>query len=75
MQFQIYDLNKEILSITLYDKKLFSPNQFLGKTNLSISNIYQEQLKENNPVTRVFRLAEIKSGKVMIKMNINIYNK
>jgi intersectin len=75
MQFQIYDLNKEILTLNLYDKKLFTPNVMLGKTHISISNIYKEQLYDNSPVTRVFRLADTKSGKVMVKMNISIYKK
>lgn len=74
MQFQIYDLNKDILTITIYDQKIFSPNVFLGKAHIGVLTIYQEQVKENNPITRVYRLTDAKCGKVMIKMNISMYN-
>lgn len=46
MQFQIYDLNKDSLNVCLYDRKVYSPNVFLGKTELKIIQIYREQAKE-----------------------------
>jgi Ca2+-dependent lipid-binding protein len=81
MQFQIYDLNKDVLNVVVYDSKAFSPNVFLGKTELRIIQIYREQLKETNnengpiPITKVFRMSNIPSGKIMLKMSISIFNK
>ena len=84
MQFQIYDLNKDVLNISVYDRKIYSPNLFLGKLELRILQIYREQMKENReigsvpislPITRVFRMINTPSGKLMVKMSISIYNK
>ena len=73
MQFQVYDLQKDQLTFTIYDQKIYSPNILLGRARVNISSIYQEQIKENNPIIKVFRLSDGRSGKVMIKMNISIY--
>ncbi len=80
MQFQIYDLNKDILNVAVYDRKFYSPNVFLGKTELKILQIYREQVKENqengpNPITRVFRMNGVPTGKIILKMSISIFNK
>jgi Ca2+-dependent lipid-binding protein len=76
MQFQIYDLNKDFLSVVVYDRKTFSPNALLGKTELKILQIYKEQMKENqqnNPIIRVFKINNEHHGKLMLKMSISIY--
>jgi intersectin len=73
MQFQIYDLHKDQLTFTVYDQKIYSPNILLGRSRVNLSSIYQEQMKENNPIIKVFRLSDGRSGKVMIKMNISLY--
>jgi hypothetical protein len=76
MQFQIYDLNKDILSVNVYDRKIYAPNVFLGKCEFRILQIYREQMKENhenNPFTRVYRMSSVQSGKLMLKMNIHIF--
>ena len=76
MQFQIYDLNKDVLSIGVYDRKFYCPNTFLGKTEFKILQIYREKMKENpdnNTFIRVFRMSQVPSGKLMLKMSISIY--
>jgi hypothetical protein len=76
MQFQIYDLNKDTLSVVVYDRKTYSPNLFLGKTEFRIIQILKEQMKENqenNPIIRVFRMSNVQTGKLMLKMSISIY--
>lgn len=76
MQFQIYDLNKDVVNVMVYDKKIYKPNIFLGKTELKIYQIYREQIKDNqesNPITRMFRMSNVPNGKIMLKMSISIY--
>jgi hypothetical protein len=76
MQFQIYDLNKDILGVSVYDRKVYTPNVFLGKVEFKILQIYREQMKENqenNPFTRVYRMSGVQSGKIMLKINIIVY--
>ena len=62
--------------MTVYDRKTFSPNTLLGKTELKILQIYREQMKENqqnNPIIRVFKINNEHHGKLMLKMSISIY--
>lgn len=76
MQFQIYDLNKDVLNVMVYDKKIYKPNIFLGKAELKVYQIYREQMKdnqENNPITRMFRMSNVPNGKIMLKMSISIF--
>lgn len=76
MQFQIYDLNKDMVNVMVYDKKIYKPNIFLGKTELKIYQIYREQIKdnqENNPITKMFRMSNVSNGKIMLKMSIIIF--
>lgn len=79
MQFQFYDLNKDVLAVNMYDRKVYKPNTFLGKLEFKILHIYREQVKENqennNPFTRVYRMSGVQSGKLMLKINIIVYKK
>jgi Ca2+-dependent lipid-binding protein len=78
LQFQIHDLHRDILSVCVYDRKLYSPNVFLGKVELKIHQIFREQMKdnqENEPITRVFRMSNVPTGKIMLKMSLSIYKK
>lgn len=76
MQFQIYDLNKDMVNVMVYDKKIYKPNIFLGKTELKIYQIYREQIKDNhekNPITKMVRMSNVSNGKIMLKMSIIIF--
>ena len=76
MQFQIYDLNKDILGVNVYDRKVYMPHIFLGKVEFKVLQIYREQMKENqenNPFTRVYRMSGVQLGKIMLKINIIVY--
>ncbi len=79
MQFSVYDVNRDILSINVYDSKQFTPNLFLGKIDIRMMNIYRDQMKENQengpvPITRCFRMSGGQSGKLMLKMSLSIFN-
>jgi hypothetical protein len=77
MQFQIYDLNKDSLSVLVYDKRVFAPNTLLGKTELKMAHIYNQQQKENqenNPIVRQFKInSGAQSARLKLKMSISIY--
>ena len=79
MQFSIYNVNKDILNIIVYNSKKFSPNDFLGKTEIRMVNIFRDQMKESQengpiPITRCFRLNNVQNGKLMLKMSLSIFN-
>ena len=79
MQFSVYDINKDSLSVSVYDSKQFSPNIFLGKIDIRMMNIYRDQMKENQengpiPITRYFRMSNVQSGRLMLKMSLSIFN-
>lgn len=79
MQFSIYDVNKDSLNVIVYNSKQFSPNVFLGKTEIRMANILRDQMKESQengpiPITRCFRLSNVQSGKLILKMSLSIFN-
>lgn len=79
MQFSVYDLNKDMLNVLVYDNRQFSPNIFLGKIEIRMLNVYRDQMKENQengpiPITRCFRMNNVSTGKLMLKMSLSIFS-
>ncbi|CAG7819144.1 unnamed protein product [Allacma fusca] len=74
MQFSVRDLVGDIVCITVYDKDLFSPNQFMGRTEIPIAAIQEEMKTRKTPWTRKFPLHEVETGFVVIKFHLQIFN-
>jgi len=70
MQFLIFDFQKEILNITVYDRKIFSPNFFLGRINLSMAQLRKENSGDGVSIIKAFNLSDVKTGKIIIKLNL-----
>lgn len=52
MQFMIKDLGQDILCLTVYDRDYFSPDEFLGRTEIRIGDIIDGCEERRGPVTR-----------------------
>ncbi len=79
VQFSVYDVNKDVLSVGVFDSRQFKPNVFLGKVEIRMANILRDQLKQNQengpvPITRCFRMNSAQSGKLLLKMSLSIFN-
>ena len=73
MQFSVRDLKGDIVCISVYDKDLFSPNQFMGRTEIPISTIHQEMRTRKTPWMRQFPLQEVDTGSVVVKFHLQIF--
>ena len=52
MQFLIKDLSQDILCLTVFDRDYFSPDEFLGRTEIRIEDIIDGCEERRGPVTR-----------------------
>ncbi|KAG1699640.1 Intersectin-1 [Nymphon striatum] len=74
MQFLVKDLQQDVLCITVYDRDLFSPNDFLGRTEVKIADIHQETKQRKGPIVKNLPLYEVDTGEVSIKLDLQIFD-
>ncbi|KAK2154784.1 hypothetical protein LSH36_257g02045 [Paralvinella palmiformis] len=75
MQFTIKNLDEDVLCITVYDRDLFSPNDFLGRTEIRIRDIVEETREKKGPLLKRLKLYEVESGEVVVKLDLQIFEK
>ncbi|XP_062619095.1 intersectin-1-like [Saccostrea cucullata] len=73
MQFTIKDLEQDVLCITVFDRDLFSPNDFLGRTEVRVNDILKESQTRKGPITKRLLLHEVSSGEVVVKLDLQLY--
>ncbi|KAL3883381.1 hypothetical protein ACJMK2_029651 [Sinanodonta woodiana] len=75
MQFTIRDMEQDVLCITVFDRDLFSPNDFLGRTEKRVKDIHNS-IKEKGPgpVTEKLLLHEVPTGEVVVKFDLQLYD-
>ena len=74
MQFTIRDVDQDVLCITVFDRDLFSPNDFLGRTEIRVKEILHESKGKRGPITKRLLLHEISSGEVVVKLDLQLYD-
>ncbi|XP_071819770.1 intersectin-1-like isoform X2 [Apostichopus japonicus] len=72
MQFIIRDLEQDLLCITVYDKDLFTPDDYLGRTEVRISEIHKET-QGRGPITKSLLLHEVDTGEISVKLNLHLF--
>ncbi|GIY06586.1 intersectin-1 [Caerostris darwini] len=75
MQFLVKNLNEDVLCISVFDRDLFSPNEFLGRTEIKVSHICKETKETHEPVIRKLTLYEVECGEVVIKFDFQKFDK
>lgn len=74
MQFFIKDPQEDVLCITVFDKDYFSPNEFLGRTEIRVSAIIAEKAASvGGPLTKKIQLLETESGMVTLRLDIQMF--
>jgi len=73
MQFLIKDVTQDILCLTVFDRDFFSPNEFLGRTELRVGDVVAGCEERRGPVTRTLKLLEAESGVVTVKLDIQMF--
>jgi len=75
MQFFIKDPDQDVLCITVFDKDYFSPNEFLGRTEVRISSIISEKRSTDlgGPLTKKLALLETETGMVTLRLDLQMF--
>nr|XP_018916715.1 PREDICTED: intersectin-1 isoform X1 [Bemisia tabaci]XP_018916716.1 PREDICTED: intersectin-1 isoform X1 [Bemisia tabaci] len=73
MQFLVKDLNEAVLCVTVMDKGYFSPDEFLGRTELPVIEVYRSTQGTPGPVVKKLRLREVETGEVSLKLDVLLF--
>uniref|UniRef100_A0A8C7FE72 Intersectin 2 n=1 Tax=Oncorhynchus kisutch TaxID=8019 RepID=A0A8C7FE72_ONCKI len=71
-QFNIRDLYQEVLCITIFQREQFSPDDFLGHTEVPVATI-KEELENKGLVTRHLPLHEVPTGEVWVCLDLQLF--
>ncbi|XP_056284106.1 intersectin-2a isoform X3 [Pseudoliparis swirei] len=71
-QFFIKDLYQDILCITVFEKDQFSPDDFLGRTEVPVATIKKE-MESKGAANRRLLLHEVSTGEVWVKLDLQLY--
>ncbi|XP_054264037.1 intersectin-1 isoform X2 [Macrosteles quadrilineatus] len=73
MQFLVKDLAEDVLCVTVKDKGYFSPDEFMGRTEVRISDILYLSQTSRGPILKVLPLHEVDSGEVTLKLDLRLF--
>uniref|UniRef100_A0A672HQ07 Intersectin 2a n=1 Tax=Salarias fasciatus TaxID=181472 RepID=A0A672HQ07_SALFA len=71
-QFFIKDLYQDVLCITVFEKDQFSPDDFLGRTEVPVATIKNE-MESKGAANRRLLLHEVPTGEVSVKLDLQLY--
>ncbi|XP_061610787.1 intersectin-2a isoform X3 [Phyllopteryx taeniolatus] len=71
-QFFVKDLYQDVLCITVFEKDQFSPDDFLGRTEVPVATIKKE-LESKGAASRRLLLHEVPTGEVWVKLDLQLY--
>uniref|UniRef100_A0A452IWE8 Intersectin 2 n=1 Tax=Gopherus agassizii TaxID=38772 RepID=A0A452IWE8_9SAUR len=71
-QFFIKDLYQDVLCITMFDRDQFSPDDFLGRTEVPVAKIRTEQ-ENKGPTTKRLLLHEVPTGEVWVRFDLQLF--
>ncbi|XP_016064438.1 PREDICTED: intersectin-2 isoform X1 [Miniopterus natalensis] len=71
-QFFIKDLYQDVLCLTMFDRDQFSPDDFLGRTEIPVAKIRTEQ-ESKGPTTRRLLLHEVPTGEVWVRFDLQLF--
>ncbi|XP_024147733.1 intersectin-2a isoform X2 [Oryzias melastigma] len=71
-QFFINDLYQDVLCITVFEKDQFSPDDFLGRTEVPVATI-KKDMESKGAANRRLLLHEVPTGEVWVKLDLQLY--
>ncbi|XP_057199114.1 intersectin-2b isoform X1 [Triplophysa rosa] len=71
-QFHIKDVYQDVLCITIFEREQFSPDEFLGRTEVPVATIKKE-LENKSPSTRRLLLHEVPTGEVWVRLDLQLF--
>ncbi|XP_053565597.1 intersectin-2 [Bombina bombina] len=71
-QFFIKDIYQDVLCISVFDRDQFSPDDFLGRTEVPVAKIRTEQ-ETKGPSTKRLLLHEVPTGEVWVRFDLQLF--
>ncbi|KAM9376028.1 intersectin-2-like [Pholidichthys leucotaenia] len=71
-QFFIKDLYQDVLCITVFERDQFSPDDFLGRTEVPVATIKKE-MESKGAANHRLLLHEVPTGEVWVKLDLQLY--
>ncbi|XP_067097402.1 intersectin-2a isoform X2 [Osmerus mordax] len=71
-QFFIKDLYQDVLCITVFERDQFSPDDFLGRTEVPVATI-KKDMESKGAANRRLLLHEVPTGEVWVKLDLQLY--
>ncbi|XP_034243922.1 intersectin-1 isoform X2 [Thrips palmi] len=75
MQFLVKDLQEDRLCITVFDRGHFTPDEFLGRTEVRVSEILKSSSETPGPISKRLILHEVETGEVEVKLDLRLFSK
>ncbi|XP_061857413.1 intersectin-1 isoform X3 [Colius striatus] len=72
-QFFIKDLEQDVLCITVFERDQFSPDDFLGRTEIRVADIKKDQ-GSKGPVTKCLLLHEVPTGEIVVRLDLQLFD-
>ncbi|XP_042565924.1 intersectin-2a isoform X3 [Clupea harengus] len=72
-QFFIKDLYQDVLCLTVFERDQFSPDDFLGRTEVPVATIKKDQ-EIKGPALRRLLLHEVPTGEVRVRLDLQLYD-
>ncbi|XP_044270711.1 intersectin-1 isoform X3 [Tribolium madens] len=74
MQFQLRNLETEVVTFTVYGLNLYCPDEFLGRAELKVIDILRETQNTNGPITKKLILHQVESGEIVVKLDLQMFD-
>ncbi|TRY57085.1 hypothetical protein DNTS_023972 [Danionella cerebrum] len=71
-QFFIKDLYQDVLCLTIFERDQFSPDDFLGRTEVPVATIKKDQ-DGKGPLVRRLLLHEVPTGELKVRLDLQLY--
>ncbi|KAF4533407.1 hypothetical protein B566_EDAN003701, partial [Ephemera danica] len=75
MQFLIKDVQEDVLCFTVFARSHFSPNEFLGRSEVRMKDIPSDPSKPAAPYITTLKLREVKSGTIKLKLDLRLFKR
>ncbi|MGH0133905.1 UNVERIFIED_CONTAM: hypothetical protein FKN15_067391 [Acipenser sinensis] len=71
-QFFIKDLEQDVLCVTVFERDQFSPDDFLGRTEIRVTDIKKDQ-GSKGPITKRLLLHEVPTGEIVVRLDLQLF--
>ncbi|RXN24304.1 intersectin-2-like isoform X2 [Labeo rohita] len=71
--FFIKDLYQDVLCLTIFERDQFSPDDYLGRTEVPVATIKKDQ-DGKGPLVRRLLLHEVPTGEVKVRLDLQVYD-